>query len=128
MGRPALARAPNNPPPPHNTSGSLSNSLGASPERWCRLPPFCHQTNKQYEVGYQEYYEPYVLVAKSEVPPYDERFTGYGLNKIAHLYHLNQVRAGPRLPLLGAPVMLWASDLREEIPPRPLRVQQTHCT
>lgn len=38
-----------------------------------------------YPVQYQEFYEPYIIVAASQFLPYDERFRGYGLNKCIHL-------------------------------------------
>jgi glycosyltransferase-like protein LARGE len=39
-----------------------------------------------YRVEYSESYEPYVVMARKSVPMYDERFRGYGMNKISHLY------------------------------------------
>lgn len=42
-----------------------------------------------YPVAYEEHFEPYVAVGRTTVPLYDERFRGYGLNKIAHLYELH---------------------------------------
>lgn len=33
-------------------------------------------------------YEPYILVLREHVPWYDERFRGYGRDKIVHLMHL----------------------------------------
>lgn len=33
-------------------------------------------------------YEPYVVLPRCDVPPFDERFTGYGKNKIQHVQHL----------------------------------------
>lgn len=38
-----------------------------------------------YRVRYAELYEPYIVVRKDAVPRYDERFVGYGMNKIAHI-------------------------------------------
>eukprot|EP01006_Ploeotia_vitrea_P022986 TRINITY_DN55434_c0_g1_i1.p1 TRINITY_DN55434_c0_g1~~TRINITY_DN55434_c0_g1_i1.p1 ORF type:complete len:328 (+),score=54.52 TRINITY_DN55434_c0_g1_i1:77-985(+) len=42
-----------------------------------------------YGVQYADGYEPYILVHKNAVPKYDERFVGYGLNKVSHLWHVN---------------------------------------
>lgn len=36
-------------------------------------------------------YEPYVVVNKDASPPFDERFTGYGKNKIQHVAHLRKL-------------------------------------
>jgi len=41
---------------------------------------------RPYEVAYEESYEPYVVASKRWLPAYDERFRGYGLNKVSHLY------------------------------------------
>ncbi|KAG2437412.1 hypothetical protein HXX76_006064 [Chlamydomonas incerta] len=40
------------------------------------------------EVPYHEYFEPYGIVRRDQVPFYDERFRGYGLNKVQHAYHM----------------------------------------
>ncbi|CAM9669602.1 unnamed protein product [Discosporangium mesarthrocarpum] len=45
-----------------------------------------------YPVPYESCFEPYVVMAKSEVPPYDERFRGYGMNKVAHLLSVVQTQ------------------------------------
>mmetsp|Transcript_94871 Transcript_94871/g.237934 ORF Transcript_94871/g.237934 Transcript_94871/m.237934 type:complete len:1751 (+) Transcript_94871:92-5344(+) len=42
-----------------------------------------------YLVKYEEHFEPYVVALRSLVPAYDERFRGYGLNKISHLYSMH---------------------------------------
>mmetsp|Transcript_11300 Transcript_11300/g.21520 ORF Transcript_11300/g.21520 Transcript_11300/m.21520 type:complete len:336 (-) Transcript_11300:161-1168(-) len=39
-----------------------------------------------YQVSYSDFYEPYVVAAKSRIPHYDERFRGYGMNKVSHLF------------------------------------------
>jgi len=41
-----------------------------------------------YSIQYEDYFEPYVLALRYLVPAYDERFRGYGLNKISHLYEM----------------------------------------
>lgn len=43
-----------------------------------------------YLIHYEEHFEPYVVVPRQSVPAYDERFRGYGLNKISHLHELSQ--------------------------------------
>jgi Glycosyl-transferase for dystroglycan len=35
-----------------------------------------------YEVQYEKLFEPYIVMASRDVPLYDERFQGYGLNKV----------------------------------------------
>lgn len=43
---------------------------------------------RAYGVAYEEYFEPYVIVSRRHAPSYDERFVGYGMNKVSHLYNL----------------------------------------
>jgi len=38
-----------------------------------------------YPIAYEENFEPYVVMRKDLIPLYDERFRGYGMNKISHL-------------------------------------------
>ncbi|CAM9192680.1 unnamed protein product, partial [Hapterophycus canaliculatus] len=38
-----------------------------------------------YTVPFEPCFEPYVVVNKTVVPMYDERFRGYGMNKVSHL-------------------------------------------
>merc|ERR1712151_1377993 len=42
----------------------------------------------EYEAKYEVGFEPYVVARRSDVPQYDARFRGYGLNKVAHLYRM----------------------------------------
>ncbi|CAJ0928179.1 unnamed protein product, partial [Mesorhabditis belari] len=44
-----------------------------------------------YEISYQHDFEPYFLIRKSECPPFDERFVGFGWNKVAHSMVLNKM-------------------------------------
>jgi len=41
-----------------------------------------------YPIRYRDGFEPYVVVARRYVPWYDERFRGYGRDKITHLAHM----------------------------------------
>lgn len=45
-------------------------------------------TKRSYAVKYRNGFEPYVLVARRYVPWYDERFRGYGRDKITHLAYM----------------------------------------
>mmetsp|Transcript_4608 Transcript_4608/g.12854 ORF Transcript_4608/g.12854 Transcript_4608/m.12854 type:complete len:267 (+) Transcript_4608:1258-2058(+) len=38
-----------------------------------------------YSIQHNEGFEPYVVMSAKNVPLYDERFQGYGLNKVSHL-------------------------------------------
>ncbi|CAH3103630.1 unnamed protein product, partial [Porites lobata] len=53
-----------------------------------------YNSNESYEVsGYQDKYEPYLILRMTpELPLYDERFTGYGMNKISHIIELTILR------------------------------------
>jgi hypothetical protein len=44
-----------------------------------------------YEVQYCEYFEPQGVAVKEQLPLYDECFRGYGLNKVQHAWHCNQL-------------------------------------
>ncbi|GAB4815237.1 hypothetical protein N2152v2_002283 [Parachlorella kessleri] len=44
--------------------------------------------SQPYRIQYAEGYEPYIIVSRSFVPWYDERFRGYRKNKVQHLLHL----------------------------------------
>lgn len=66
----------------------------------------------QYEIRplqcfHSQRYEPYIVLNKCGVPKFDERFTGYGKNKIQHLYHLRwrgfRFAVAPRVFLTHVP-------------------------
>ena len=40
---------------------------------------------KSYKIQYEKLFEPYIIMVSADVPLYDERFQGYGLNKVSHL-------------------------------------------
>ncbi|VDD95986.1 unnamed protein product [Enterobius vermicularis] len=42
-----------------------------------------------YSVLWQTYYKPYILISRLETPPYDQRFVGFGLNKVSHMMILD---------------------------------------
>lgn len=44
---------------------------------------------QSYNVEYEECFEPYVVVRRALCPRYDERFRGYGHNKIQHLFSMH---------------------------------------
>ncbi|KHN88693.1 Glycosyltransferase-like protein LARGE2 [Toxocara canis] len=46
-------------------------------------------TDTEYSVAWRTDYEPYVVVARNETPPYDNRFVGFGWNKVSHIMSLN---------------------------------------
>ena len=45
-----------------------------------------------YDIKYENLFEPYVVMATVDVPLYDERFTGYGLNKVSHLASVSKLK------------------------------------
>jgi hypothetical protein len=51
---------------------------------------FDSRESSVYEVPYEQCFEPYVVVDKTtdDFQLYDERFRGYGMNKIQHIQHL----------------------------------------
>jgi len=49
---------------------------------------------RSYKVQYEKFFEPYIIMASSEVPLYDERFQGYGLNKVSHLAAVARQKGG----------------------------------
>ncbi|GMH82983.1 hypothetical protein TL16_g09445 [Triparma laevis f. inornata] len=45
---------------------------------------------EDYAVDYEDCYEPYIVVSKSLCVKYDERFRGYGLNKVSQIMALSK--------------------------------------
>uniref|UniRef100_A0A8R1TVB3 Glycosyltransferase-like protein LARGE2 n=1 Tax=Onchocerca volvulus TaxID=6282 RepID=A0A8R1TVB3_ONCVO len=45
--------------------------------------------NEEYPVSWRTYYEPYVVVKRNGLPLYDQRFVGFGWNKVSHIMSLN---------------------------------------
>lgn len=48
-------------------------------------PSRCETKALAYTVPFASCFEPYVVVAKAMAPMYDERFRGYGMNKVRSL-------------------------------------------
>ena len=42
-----------------------------------------------YRVSWQQNYEPYIAVSRDLVPKYDERFFGFGWNKVSHIMEVD---------------------------------------
>jgi len=55
-------------------------------EKWLSLAQ-----GEEYSVRYSLGFEPYIVARRSQVPRYDARFRGYGLNKVVHLYRMAAV-------------------------------------
>ncbi|KAL3981850.1 Glycosyl-transferase for dystroglycan family protein [Acanthocheilonema viteae] len=45
--------------------------------------------DQEYSVSWKTDYEPYVVVKRNGLPPYDQRFVGFGWNKVSHVMSLN---------------------------------------
>lgn len=45
--------------------------------------------HREYAVSYESEYEPYIL-CRRDIPPFDERFVGYGGDKTSHAYELSR--------------------------------------
>ena len=56
---------------------------------------------ESYEIRHDEMFEPYIVMASADVPLYDERFQGYGLNKISHLASVAALKDWEYLTLPG---------------------------
>lgn len=54
-----------------------------------------------YAVRYEKLFEPYIVMASNDVPLYDERFQGYGLNKVSHLANIARQKANRFIALPG---------------------------
>ena len=46
---------------------------------------------RAYDATFVEGFEPYVIVSLKDIPKYDARFVGYGLNKVQHAVHMNAI-------------------------------------
>ncbi|CAK8685218.1 unnamed protein product [Clavelina lepadiformis] len=50
---------------------------------------FWRSAQKPYKVNWEPDFEPYVVVRKAECPSYDDRFIGFGWNKVSHIIELD---------------------------------------
>merc|ERR1712151_1146562 len=62
-----------------------------------------------YEVPYEEFFEPYVVVSRSCAPRFDERFRGYGLSKCSFLRQCHAL--GFRFEVLAGGHFIAAEEL-----------------
>ncbi|KAF6033547.1 GYLTL1B [Bugula neritina] len=46
-------------------------------------------SSQPYEVSWEPNYEPYIVVSRELVPKYDERFFGFGWNKVSHIMEVD---------------------------------------
>merc|ERR1712048_1053836 len=76
-------------------------------------------SDEPYEVAYKHGFEPYVVMRKDQVPKYDERFRGYGMNKIIHLLGVSKTSTFHVLP------ETWVMELPHERSRDWVRTQQT---
>lgn len=47
------------------------------------------ESSQPYKITWQPNYEPYIAVSRELVPKYDERFFGFGWNKVSHIMELD---------------------------------------
>ena len=64
--------------------GRMTSSEGHSPTNFTRW----FTSDTPYLIKYKWRFEPYIIALKQTLPSYDERFKGYGGNKISHLYEV----------------------------------------
>lgn len=69
--------------------------------------------NAAYEVRYRPSFEPYVVMKMDDVPLYDERFQGYGMNKVSHILSISKQTAG-RFTVLPGVFLLARKHERSE--------------
>jgi len=72
---------------------------------------YCWQ--ESYEVQHEKLFEPYIIMASADVPLYDERFQGYGLNKVSHLATVSAQNGGEFFVLPGVFLVAPAHERSE---------------
>uniref|UniRef100_A0A0R3S2F6 Glycosyltransferase-like protein LARGE1 n=1 Tax=Elaeophora elaphi TaxID=1147741 RepID=A0A0R3S2F6_9BILA len=50
---------------------------------------YWRRANQEYSISWRSDYEPYIVVKRNRLPLYDQRFVGFGWNKVSHLMSLN---------------------------------------
>jgi len=68
---------------------------------------------ESYNIRYKELFEPYIVMASADVPLYDERFQGYGLNKVSHLASVSREKEGAFFVLPGVFLVASAHERSE---------------
>jgi len=68
---------------------------------------------RAYHIKHENLFEPYIAMASTDAPLYDERFQGYGLNKVSHLATIASQRGGDFTVLPGVFLVAPAHERSE---------------
>jgi len=68
---------------------------------------------ESYKVQHEDLFEPYIVMASADAPLYDERFQGYGLNKVSHLATVAAQKDGEFFVLPGVFLVAPAHERSE---------------
>jgi len=68
---------------------------------------------RAYHIKHENLFEPYIAMASADAPLYDERFQGYGLNKVSHLATIASQRGGDFTVLPGVFLVAPAHERSE---------------
>jgi hypothetical protein len=63
-------------------------------EKWRRIRTGeipCCEVCRSFSIRYEEGFEPFIICARKLIPSFDERFRGYGYDKVAFFYHLHLI-------------------------------------
>jgi len=69
---------------------------------------------ERYSIRHEELFEPYIVMASGDIPLCDERFQGYGLNKISHLASVAAVLKGGEYLVLPGVFLVAPTHERSE--------------
>mmetsp|Transcript_33706 Transcript_33706/g.70870 ORF Transcript_33706/g.70870 Transcript_33706/m.70870 type:complete len:1720 (+) Transcript_33706:221-5380(+) len=68
---------------------------------------------RAYQIKYEDSFEPYIAMASADAPLFDERFQGYGLNKVSHLATIASQKSGDFTVLPGVFLVAPAHERSE---------------